>query len=165
MNVDLPWPAYLPRDYVPGQKLRIEVYRRLSRLRDPRKLADFRAELADRYGPLPEPAEWLLRATEVRLLAVKWQVASVHRDGPALILSYKSRKRAEQLAAASSGRLKVIDDQTLYCRLRGDEDAPEPQYKLLTAVLEPGSAPIPVLPPPPPPPPVAARHRRGERRA
>ena len=25
VNVDLPWPAYLPRDYVPGQKLRIEV--------------------------------------------------------------------------------------------------------------------------------------------
>ena len=24
VNVDLPWPAFLPRDYVPGQKLRIE---------------------------------------------------------------------------------------------------------------------------------------------
>src|SRR5262245_63396559 len=31
VNVDLPWPAFLPRDYVPGQKLRIEVYRRLDR--------------------------------------------------------------------------------------------------------------------------------------
>ena len=164
VNVDLPWPAYLPRDYVPGQKLRIEVYRRLSRLRDPRKLLDFRAELADRYGPLPEPAEWLLRASEVRLLAVKWQITSVHRDGPALILSYKSRKQAEKLAAASAGRLKVIDDQTLYCRLRGDEDEPEPQYRLLTAVLNPGSAPIPALPPPPAPA-VIARTRRGERRA
>src|SRR5262249_8301368 len=25
VTVDLPWPAYLPRDYVPGQRLRIEV--------------------------------------------------------------------------------------------------------------------------------------------
>ena len=67
VNVDLPWPAYLPRDYVPGQKLRIEVYRRLARVRDPEKLDDFRQELRDRYGPLPEPAEWLLRTAEVRL--------------------------------------------------------------------------------------------------
>ena len=163
MNIDLPWPAYLPRDYVPGQKLRIEVYRRLARLRDPRKLPDFRAELADRYGPPPEPAEWLLRATEVRLLCAKWQIAGVHRDGPALILTYRSRKRAEQLAATSGGRLKVIDDATLYCRLRGDEDEPEPQYRLLTAVLDPGSAPIPALPPPPPPPAIKPTAGRGRR--
>src|SRR5207237_10675260 len=29
VNLDLPWPAFLPRDYVPGQKQKIEVYRRL----------------------------------------------------------------------------------------------------------------------------------------
>ena len=29
VSVDVPWPAYLPRDYVPGQKQRLEVYRRL----------------------------------------------------------------------------------------------------------------------------------------
>src|SRR5204863_3481417 len=86
VNVDLPWPSYLPRDYVPGQKLRIEVYRRLARLRDPAKLADFRAELRDRYGAPPEPAEWLLRTTEIRLLFVKWQIADVHRDNRHLML-------------------------------------------------------------------------------
>ena len=73
VHVDLPWPSFLPRDYVPGQKLRIEVYRRLARLRDPKKLDDFRQELRDRYGPHPEPVEWLLRTTHVRLLCVRWQ--------------------------------------------------------------------------------------------
>src|SRR5205823_4678709 len=33
VTVDLPWPSVLPRDYVPGQKQKIEVYRRLSRVR------------------------------------------------------------------------------------------------------------------------------------
>src|SRR5205807_1910095 len=32
-TVELPWPAYLPRDYVPGQKQKIEIYRRLARVR------------------------------------------------------------------------------------------------------------------------------------
>ena len=95
MNVDLPWPAYLPRDYVPGQKLRIEVYRRLARLRDPKKLDDFRQELRDRYGPPPEPVEWLLRTTEIRLLCVHWQIASIHRLDPRPDLQLSQRREGE----------------------------------------------------------------------
>src|SRR5205823_2939137 len=118
VNVDLPWPAFLPRDYVPGQKLRIEVYRRLARLRDPQKLEDFRQELRDRYGPPPEPVEWLLRATEIRLLCVRWQVASIHRLGPDLVLTYRSAELAGRLAAVSRGRVKVVDEKSAYLRLR-----------------------------------------------
>ena len=135
VNVDLPWPAFLPRDYVPGQKLRIEVYRRLARLRDPQTLADFRQELRDRYGPPPDPVEWLLKTTEVRLLCVRWQLAGVHRDGPDLVLSYRNRGLADKLAAASKGRAKVVDDKSLYLRLRAGEDDPAAMYKLLTRVL------------------------------
>src|SRR5262249_30097054 len=61
VTVDLPWPTYLPRDYVEGQRQRIEVYRRLARVRSLKKLDDFRQELRDRYGPIPEMAEWMLR--------------------------------------------------------------------------------------------------------
>src|SRR5439155_16634357 len=53
VTLDLPWPAFLPREYVPGQKLRIEVYRRLARIRNLKKLDDFRQELRDRFGPVP----------------------------------------------------------------------------------------------------------------
>jgi len=135
VNVDLPWPAFLPRDYVPGQKLRIEVYRRLARLRDPEKLADFRQELRDRYGAPPEPVEWLLRATEVRLLCVRWKIAGVHRDGPDLVFSYRNRKAAEQLQAFSRGRVKVVDEKSLYLRLKAGDEEPEATYRLLLDVL------------------------------
>jgi transcription-repair coupling factor (superfamily II helicase) len=138
VNVDLPWPAFLPRDYVPGQKLRIEVYRRLARLREPDRLADFRQELRDRYGPPPDPVEWLLRATEVRLLCVRWQVAGVHRNGSDLVFSYRSRKLADQLAAFSRGRVKVVDDKSLYLRLKPEDEPPEVMYRLLLGVLGPG---------------------------
>ena len=93
VNVDLPWPAYLPRDYVPGQKLRD---RGLSpagaRPRRLERLDDFRQELRDRFGPLPEPAEWLLRLAELRLLAARWQIAAIHRDGKDMVLSYRSKR-------------------------------------------------------------------------
>jgi transcription-repair coupling factor (superfamily II helicase) len=137
VNVDLPWPAFLPRDYVPGQKLRIEVYRRLARLRDLKTLADFRTELTDRYGPPPEAAEWLLKATEIRILCVRWNIHAVHRENLDLVFSYRNRKKAEELAKASGTRLKVVDDKSLYLRLKPDqgEEAPPKMYALLRRVL------------------------------
>ena len=50
VTVDLPWTAYFPRDYVAGQRQRIEAYRRLARVRGLDRLEDFRKELRDRYG-------------------------------------------------------------------------------------------------------------------
>jgi transcription-repair coupling factor (superfamily II helicase) len=154
VNVDLPWPAFLPRDYVPGQKLRIEVYRRLARLRNFKKLDDFRQELRDRYGTIrrggsdsasqetegafPEPVEWLLRTTEVRLLCVNWQIAGIHRDGKDLIFSYRNAKKIAELASLSRGRLKVVDEKSAYLRLKPEDgDSPEDLYRLLLGVLNP----------------------------
>ena len=144
VNVDLPWPAFLPRDYVPGQKLRIEVYRRLARLRDPAKLDDFRQELRDRYGPHPEPVEWLLRTTEMRLLCVKWQVAErpPRRPRPGLHVPQRGR-RPGQLAAQSRGRVKVVDERAIYLRLKPeDDDTPEGMYQLLRRVLKSKARPM-----------------------
>jgi transcription-repair coupling factor (superfamily II helicase) len=141
VNVDLPWPAYLPRDYVQGQRLRMEVYRRLARLRDPRKVEDFRQELRDRYGPMPEAAEWLMKITELRLLAARWQVSMIHRDGPDIVLTYRNAKRVERLVHKSGGRLKVVDETSAYLRLQEGEDEPAKLYstlwKLLQASVEP----------------------------
>jgi transcription-repair coupling factor (superfamily II helicase) len=153
VNVDLPWPAYLPRDYVPGQKLRVEVYRRLARLRDLKKLEDFRQELRDRYGTardsdsagaigdFPEPVEWLLRTTEVRLLCVAWHIAGIHRDGRDLIFTYRNAQKVQQLAALSHGRVKVVDEKSAYFRLKPEDgESPEEMYRLLLSVLNPPKA-------------------------
>ncbi len=143
VTVDLPWPAYLPRDYVPGQRLRIEVYRRLARLRRTERLEDFRQELRDRFGPLPEPAEWLLRLAHVRLLAARWQVPTVHLETPPertigptdVVLGYRSPRLMQRLAARSAGRLRVVDGKSAYFRLRGDELEPAALYECLQDLL------------------------------
>ena len=135
VTLDLPWPAYLPRDYVPGQKLRIEVYRRLARIRNLKKLDDFRQELRDRFGPIPEAAEWMLKMGELRLLAARWQIASLHRDGADLVFGYRGERLAKKLADRSGGRLKVVDEKNLYCRLKPGEDEPVVLYQLLRHLL------------------------------
>jgi transcription-repair coupling factor (superfamily II helicase) len=142
VNLDLPWEAYLPRDYVPGQRLRIEVYRRLARVRKLDRLADFRQELRDRFGPLPEAAEWLLRLAELRLLAARWQIADVHLEktagesGPTdVVLVYKSARLVQRLAQRSGGRLRVVDESSAYFRLAPAELDQAVTYPLLKDLL------------------------------
>ena len=131
--IDLPWTAYLPRDYVEGQRARIEVYRRLARIRDRAKLDDFRQELRDRYGPPPEPAEWMLRLAEIRLLAARWQIANVHRDGKDIVLTYQSPRAMKKLAERSRRMLRIVDTKQAYWRPEGN--GPLDLYEGLKALL------------------------------
>jgi transcription-repair coupling factor (superfamily II helicase) len=143
VTIDLPWTAYLPRDYVPGQKLRIEVYRRLARVRRLERLEDFRQELRDRFGPVPTPAEWLLRLAELRLLAASWKVATVHLESPPegsseptyAVLGYRSERKVSELAARSDGQLRIVDAESAYRRLDGDELEPEGLYAVLKGLF------------------------------
>ena len=144
VNIDLPWEAFLPRDYVPGQKLRIEVYRRLSRIRKADRLEDFQNELRDRYGPIPEPTEWLMRLAELRLLATRWQIASIHLEGKGLegvegpvdvVMKYRHPRKIENLAKRSMGRVLVVDREAAFLRTKIDERSPISLYRLLQNVL------------------------------
>jgi transcription-repair coupling factor (superfamily II helicase) len=159
----------LPRDYVPGQRLKIEVYRRLSRIRRAERLGDFRQELRDRFGAPPEAAEWLLRLAELRLLAARWQVATVHLEGietpisertkplvssaPRLplspphssgrpvdvVLGYRNPRKIQRLAKRSGGRLRIVDDSSAYFRLIAEELEPLALYTCLKDLLHPPS--------------------------
>ncbi|HEV3202781.1 MAG TPA: transcription-repair coupling factor, partial [Gemmataceae bacterium] len=142
VTVDLPWPAFLPRDFVTGQRQRIEVYRRLARIRRPERLEDFRKELRDRFGPIPEPAEWLLRLADLRLHAARWQVGTVHLEKMSevtnitdVVLGCRSPRQIQRLAARSGGRLRIVNSQTAYFRLQSGEMEPMPLYDCLKNLL------------------------------
>ncbi len=65
-KVDLPIDAHLPHDYVPGERLRLTAYRQIAGALDDTALEAVRAELKDRYGPLPLPVENLLAVAAFR---------------------------------------------------------------------------------------------------
>ncbi|GIW78582.1 MAG: transcription-repair-coupling factor [Gemmatales bacterium] len=139
VNIDLPYVAYLPHDYVPGQKQRIEIYRRLGRIARTERLEEFRQELRDRFGPLPEPAQWLVRLAELRLLAARWQVANVHLECHGskadLVLGYRSRRLINKLAERSGGRLRVVDAKSAYYRLKPHETSSDRLFACLQELL------------------------------
>ncbi|PWW65529.1 transcription-repair coupling factor [Actinokineospora spheciospongiae] len=66
VRVDLPVDAHIPHDYVPGERLRLEAYRKLAAAPDAAGLDAVREELVDRYGELPQPVVNLLAVAAFR---------------------------------------------------------------------------------------------------
>ena len=66
VKVELPVDAHLPHDYIPGERLRLEAYRRLASTQSTRPACSrVREELRDRYGELPAEVENLLAVAVV----------------------------------------------------------------------------------------------------
>jgi transcription-repair coupling factor (superfamily II helicase) len=63
VNVD----AYVPADYVPYEQAKIEVHRRVAGALEVADVERLREELADRFGPVPEPLENLLALQRARI--------------------------------------------------------------------------------------------------
>jgi transcription-repair coupling factor (superfamily II helicase) len=69
IKIELPVDAHLPHDYVPGERLRLEAYKKLASVPHEEGLAEIEAELVDRYGPTPEPVRNLLEVARLRTVA------------------------------------------------------------------------------------------------
>jgi transcription-repair coupling factor (superfamily II helicase) len=114
VTIDLPGPAYLPPDYVPNQRMKIDLYRRLARIAAEEELEQLRAELIDRFGPPPRAAARMLALAALRIDAAVWQINSVHMEDHYLVFEYTDRARIEQLSRYSHARLRIVDQRSAY---------------------------------------------------
>ncbi|MGI9001916.1 MAG: transcription-repair coupling factor [Pseudonocardia sp.] len=66
VRVDLPIDAHIPHDYVTGERLRLEVYRKIAEAADQDAIDGVVDELTDRYGEAPTPVHNLLAVAAFR---------------------------------------------------------------------------------------------------
>ncbi|MGW0657808.1 transcription-repair coupling factor [Streptodolium elevatio] len=81
VKVELPVDAHIPHDYVPGERLRLEAYKRIAAITCEDDIAAVRDELIDRYGPLPVPVENLLEVARFRAHVRKAGLSDVTLQG------------------------------------------------------------------------------------
>jgi transcription-repair coupling factor (superfamily II helicase) len=67
VTIELPIEAHLPLDYVPSERLRLEMYKHLAAVRTAEDVDGLRAEMTDRYGEPPEVVEALLDVARLRV--------------------------------------------------------------------------------------------------
>jgi transcription-repair coupling factor (superfamily II helicase) len=134
--VDLPVAAFFPRQYVPDMRLKIDLYRRISRMTVEKDLDEFRAELVDRFGSLPAPVEQLVKLARLRIWAHTWKLGSIHIEGQYIVLGYNNRKQLDLLVARSQGQLRTADDQSAYLPMGNDVSDPAAVMGTLETLLQ-----------------------------
>ncbi|MEK0155396.1 transcription-repair coupling factor [Arthrobacter oryzae] len=81
MKIELPVNAHLPHDYVPGERLRLEAYRKLASALTNEAIDEVQAELVDRYGEPPLPAQNLIAVARFRVGAREAGLSDVALQG------------------------------------------------------------------------------------
>jgi transcription-repair coupling factor (superfamily II helicase) len=87
-EINLQLPALFTESYIPDIDQRMALYRRLSRMSGLPEIGDIRAELTDRYGPLPPEASNLLFKIILKVLARRAGVAKLDLKDHKLVLFF-----------------------------------------------------------------------------
>ena len=99
-KVELPINAHLSTEYVPGERLRLDLYRRLADVKSAEDVGSIELELIDRFGPLPEEAQSLLGVASLRAQAKALKLTEVIVQGKFLRFSPLVLSESKQLRLA-----------------------------------------------------------------
>jgi len=114
-NINIGASVLIPETYVPDLQTRLGLYRRLAGLEDERAIDEFAAELADRFGPLPEEVRHLLEVVAIKTLCRAANVASLEAGAKGVVVGFHDERKVD-LARL----VPWINEQGSRARLRPD---------------------------------------------
>ncbi|UJW36558.1 transcription-repair coupling factor [Saccharothrix sp. AJ9571] len=120
VRVDLPVDAHIPHDYVPGERLRLEAYRKIAAATDGAALDAVREELVDRYGQPPASVGRLLAVARFRHACRASGVTEVSTQGNSI------RFAPLPLADSQLVRLKRLYPKAMYKAVTHTVSVPKP---------------------------------------
>ncbi|GEL20278.1 transcription-repair-coupling factor [Pseudonocardia asaccharolytica DSM 44247 = NBRC 16224] len=157
VRVDLPVDAHVPHEYVTGERLRLEVYRKIAEAADEDAIDAIVAELVDRYGEPPTPVHNLLAVAAFRQRCRSLGITEVAaagnliRVGPVQLpesVQLRLRRMYPKSAYRSAARLVTVPRPMEGNRIGGaplrDIALLEWASNLLDVLVVPAGAPAPV---------------------
>jgi transcription-repair coupling factor (superfamily II helicase) len=147
-HVELGVSAFLPKTYIPGDRQRMDVYRRLTRCSSMQMLAELEKDMHDAFGEPPRQALVFFALTELRLLSQMFGIQSIIKKDPDVVLTVVDAGRAELALKGAPGTVRVIDPKTVYVRMPKTYMEPETCLMVLrnlmrTAYDKETAAPVP----------------------
>jgi transcription-repair coupling factor (superfamily II helicase) len=136
VRLDVPVDAYVPAEYIPYEVAKIDLHRRIAAAREPADLESLAEELDDRFGPLPEPVEALLRLQEARIKLGRAGARSAEIRGDRLVIA------PVELDSSQSGTLREELEEVVYESLKRTLriGLPEDESERLQAVVRAAEA-------------------------
>jgi len=87
-KINLKGDIRIPEDYIPQMNLRLNLYKRISSVESLDSVERIKAEIRDRFGPLPPSVKNLLRYGVIKFLAQKIRIKAIDRVGSRLIFKF-----------------------------------------------------------------------------
>jgi transcription-repair coupling factor (superfamily II helicase) len=115
-QITLGTPVLIPDEYVADLSVRLSLYRRLSDIEDEREIDAFAAELADRFGPLPEEVDHLLQVVTIKTLCRRANVDKIDAGPKGLVLSFRDNSFANP-----EGLIAYVRERGAEARIRNDK--------------------------------------------
>ncbi len=112
-------PIMIPEVYVRDLGIRLGLYKRIGDIKDKDALADMKAELIDRFGPLPPEVENLLTTVEIKIACRLAGIDRIDAGAKGVLIGFRGNVFARpekliELIASSFGTIKVRPDQRLF---------------------------------------------------
>jgi transcription-repair coupling factor (superfamily II helicase) len=82
--------ACFPGSYIPEARQRIEIYRKLAQVNDAASWRTLKNELRDRFGPLPDAVELLLKVADLKITAAQRGVTLIETQEDKLMLTWNN---------------------------------------------------------------------------
>ncbi len=119
VTIDLGFATYIPRNYIPTDRSRMEVYRKIAVAKSAEDVKQIEAELDDMYGQAPDEVKLLLELARLRIAAARRGIKSVVALGNNLVFSFNKNARinVDELFTGTQGRVDVVEPRTVYLRL------------------------------------------------
>ena len=115
-QISLGMPVMIPEHYVPDLQVRMQLYRQLGDLKEVREIDVAGAELIDRFGPLPDEVEALLKVILVKALCRAANVEKVEAGPKGAVITLRNNEFANP-----AGLVKMVSDPGMAVRLKPDQ--------------------------------------------
>lgn len=117
VHLELNVEAHVPKSYIPSERQRMEVYRRITACRTLADVEQAERDIADAHGKAPPQVDTLLALADLRIRVAPWKVRSIVRREPDLIFTVEDVRCADVLFRGATGRVRFIDARTIYWRV------------------------------------------------
>ncbi len=84
--------AYIPTSYIPGDKQRIDIYKRMAEALRQEEIENLAAEMKDRFGPLPQEAVNLVEIASLKIWARNEKISRIEVSDGKVIAERAGRK-------------------------------------------------------------------------
>jgi transcription-repair coupling factor (superfamily II helicase) len=133
--VDLGFSTYIPKSYIPSDRQRMDVYRRIAVASSASDLKRLSEELTDLFGAIPKQVQMLLDLTEIKVKASKWDIRSIVTVDCDLIFTFVADGRASDIFARAPGKVRIPDAKTVHVRLEKNYFEPMTLMSVLRKML------------------------------